>query len=81
MLALLIRQRFGEVSRSRISRVPCTGISWRSAAAGAAAARPRELATTYIYLDHLAGCQDTVDTAVDELLAGIDPPQALQAAA
>jgi MobA/MobL family protein len=39
------------------------------------------IATTYIYLDHLAGCQDTVDAAVEELLSGIETPQCTRAAA
>ena len=39
------------------------------------------LTTTYIYLDHLAGCQDTVDTAVEELLSGIETPPTMKVAA
>jgi hypothetical protein len=41
----------------------------------------RLVATTYIYLDHLAGCQDTVDAAVEELLSGIETPQRTRSAA
>jgi site-specific recombinase XerD len=82
MLALLIRQRFGEVSVDQ----DLSGASYRRLLGDPLQQVQRllghaSLATTYIYLDHLAGCQDTVDTAVEELLAGIDPPQALQAAA
>jgi len=39
------------------------------------------LATTYIYLDHLAGCQETVDAAVEELLSGIETAQPFRTAA
>jgi len=39
------------------------------------------IATTYMYLDHLADCQDTVDAAVEELLSGIETPQRIEAAA
>jgi site-specific recombinase XerD len=82
MLALLIRQRFGEVSVDQ----DLSGASYRRLLGDPLQQVQRllghaSLATTYIYLDHLAGCQDTVDTAVEELLAGIDPPQALEAAA
>jgi integrase len=82
MLALLIRQRSGEVSKEQ----DLSGATYRHLVGDPLQQAQRllghaSLATTYIYLDHLAGCQDTVDTAVEELLAGIDPPQALQAAA
>jgi site-specific recombinase XerD len=33
------------------------------------------LSTTYIYLDHIASRADTVDTAVEELLALLPGPQ------
>jgi len=82
MLALLIRQRFGEVSADQ----DLSGATYRRLLGDPLQQVQRllghaSLATTYIYLDHLAGCQDTVDTAVEELLAGIHLPQALQAAA
>ena len=79
MLALLIRQRSGEVSKDE----DLSGAIYRRLlailAAGAALARAFESATTYIYLDHLAGCQDTVD-AVEELLSGIETPLVLRGA-
>jgi site-specific recombinase XerD len=82
MLALLIRQRFGEVSKEQ----DLSGAVYRRLLGDPLQQVQRllghaSLATTYIYLDHLAGCQDTVDAAVEELLAGIDRPPALQAAA
>jgi site-specific recombinase XerD len=82
MLALLIRQRFGEVSVDQ----DLSGATYRRLLGDPLQQVQRllghaSLATTYIYLDHLAGCQDTVDTAVEELLAGIDMPHPLQAAA
>jgi hypothetical protein len=81
MLALLIRQRFGEVSNEQ----DLSGATYRHLLGDPLQQVQRllghaSLATTYIYLEP-AGRQDTVDTAVEELLAGIDPPQALQAAA
>ena len=33
------------------------------------ASRPRRLTTTYLYLDHIAARADTVDAAMEELLA------------
>jgi site-specific recombinase XerD len=82
MLALLIRQRFGAGSAAQ----DLSGAAYRRFLGDPLQQVQRllghaSLATTYIYLDHLAGCQDTVDTAVEELLAGLDPPQALEAAA
>lgn len=75
MLALLIRQRFGEVSKSE----DLSGAAYRRLLGDPLQQVQRllghsSLATTYIYLDHLAGCQDTVDAAVEELLSGIETP-------
>lgn len=82
MLALLIRQRFGEVSKSE----DLSGAAYRRLLGDPLQQVQRllghsSLATTYIYLDHLAGCQDTVDAAVDELLTGIETPPRLKVAA
>ena len=82
MLALLIRQRFGEVSKDE----DLSGAAYRRLLGDPLQQLQRllghsSLATTYIYLDHLAGCQDTVDAAVEELLAGIETPSALKLAA
>lgn len=81
MLALLIRQRFGEVSKSE----DLSGAAYRHLLGDPLQQVQRllghsSLATTYIYLDHLAGCQDTVDAAVDELLCGIETPTSLKVA-
>jgi site-specific recombinase XerD len=82
MLALLIRQRFGEVSKSE----DLSGAAYRRLLGDPLQQVQRllghsSLATTYIYLDHLAGCQDTVDAAVEELLSGIETPAMLKVAA
>jgi site-specific recombinase XerC len=82
MLALLIRQRFGEAS----SNDDLSGAAYRRMLGDPLQQVQRllghsSLATTYIYLDHLAGCQDTVDAAVEELLSGIEAPQPIKAAA
>ncbi len=82
MLALLIRQRFGEASRNE----DLSGAAYRRMLGDPLQQVQRllghsSLATTYIYLDHLAGCQDTVDDAVEELLSGIEKPQPLEEAA
>lgn len=82
MLALLIRQRFGEVSKDD----DLSGTAYRRLLGDPLQQVQRllghsSLATTYIYLDHLAGCQDTVDTAVQELLSGIETPPTVKVAA
>lgn len=82
MRALLIRQRFGEASPGQ----ELSGPAYRRLLGDPLQQVQRllghaSLATTYIYLHHLAGCQDTVDAAVEELLSGIAPPQLLRAAA
>jgi site-specific recombinase XerC len=82
MLALLIRQRFGEVSKDE----DLSGATYRRLLGDPLQQVQRllghsSLATTYIYLDHLAGCQDTVDAAVEELLSGIETPLVLRGAA
>jgi integrase len=82
MLALLIRQRIGEVSRN----ADLSGAAYRRMLGDPLQQVQRllghsSLATTYVYLDHLAGCQDTVDTAVEELLSDIEKPQPLEEAA
>jgi integrase len=77
MLALLIRQRFGEAREDQ----DVAGASYRRLLGDPLQQVQRllghaSLSTTYIYLDHLAGCQETVDAAVEELLSGIEtqPP-------
>jgi len=82
MLALLIRQRIGEARQGD----DVSGAAYRQILGDPLQQVQRllghsSLATTYIYLDHLAGCQDTVDSAVEELLSGIETPQALRLAA
>ena len=82
MLALLIRQRFGEAHKDQ----DLSGAAYRRLLGDPLQQVQRllghsSLATTYIYLDHLAGCQDTVDAAVEELLSGIETPQSLTVAA
>jgi integrase len=82
MLALLIRQRFGEVHKDRDP----SGAAYRRLLGDPLQQVQRllghaSLATTYIYLDHLAGCQDTVDAAVEELLSGIETTRPLRVAA
>lgn len=82
MLALLIRQRFGEVAKDE----DLSGAAYRRLLGDPLQQVQRllghsSLATTYIYLDHLAGCQDTVDAAVEELLSGIETPSAIKVAA
>jgi site-specific recombinase XerD len=81
MLALLIRQQFGCAAKSE----DLSGAAYRRLLGDPLQQVQRllghaSLATTYIYLDHLAGCQDTVDAAVEELLSSIEPP-AVKAAA
>jgi integrase len=81
MLALLIRQQFGEVSKDQ----DLSGGAYRRLL-GDPLQQVQHLlghssfATTYIYLNHLAGCQDTADAAVEELLSSIETPQPLKAA-
>ena len=80
--ALLIRQRFGEVSKDE----DLSGATYRRLLGDPLQQVQRllghsSLATTYIYLDHLAGCHDTVDAAVEELLSGIETPLVLRGAA
>jgi integrase len=82
MLALLIRDRFGEVSKNE----DLSGSAYRRLLGDPLQQVQRllghsSLATTYIYLEHLAGCQDTVDAAVEELLSGIETPPGLKVAA
>lgn len=82
MLALLIRRRVGEVSKSE----DLSAAAYRQLLGDPLQQVQRllghsSLATTYIYLDHLAGCQDTVDAAVEELLSGIETPATLKVAA
>jgi site-specific recombinase XerD len=82
MLALLIRQRFGDAQKDQ----DLSGAAYRRLLGDPLQQVQRMLghssiATTYIYLDHLAGCQDTVDTAVEELLSGIETPQCTRTAA
>jgi integrase len=82
MLALLIRQRFGEVSKDE----DLSGAAYRRLLGDPLQQVQRllghsSLATTYIYLDHLAGCQDTVDAAVEELLSGIETTPSAKVAA
>ena len=82
MLALLIRQQFGAVSKDQ----ELSGATYRRLLGDPLQQVQRllghsSLATTYIYLDHLAGCQDTVDVAIEELLSGIETPSTLKVAA
>lgn len=82
MLALLIRQRFGEAHNDQ----DLSGAAYRRLLGDPLQQVQRllghsSIATTYIYLDQLAGCQDTVDAAVEELLSGIETPQHTRAAA
>jgi site-specific recombinase XerD len=82
MLALLIRQRIGEGSRN----ADLSGAAYRRMLGDPLQQVQRllghsSLATTYVYLDQLAGCQDTVDAAVEELLSGIEKPRPLEEAA
>jgi len=82
MLALLIRQRFGEVSKDD----DLSGAAYRRLLGDPLQQVQRllghsSLATTYIYLDHLAGCQDTIDTAVEELFSSIEASPAIKVAA
>ena len=82
MLALLIRQRFGEAHEDQ----DISGAAYRRLLGDPLQQLQRllghsSIATTYIYLDHLADCQDTVDAAVEELLSGIETPQQIEAAA
>lgn len=82
MLALLIRQRFGEAHEDQ----DLSGAAYRRLLGDPLQQVQRllghsSIATTYIYLDHLAGCQDTVDAAIEELLSGIEMPQLLEAVA
>ncbi len=82
MLALLIRQRFGETHKDH----DLSGAAYRRLLGDPLQQVQRllghsSIATTYIYLDHLCGCQDTVDAAVEELLSGIETPQPVRTAA
>jgi integrase len=82
MLALLIRERFGDTHKDQ----DLSGATYRRLLGDPLQQVQRllghsSIATTYIYLDHLAGCQDTVDAAVEELLSGIQTPQHTRAAA
>lgn len=82
MLALLIRQSFGDAHKDQ----DLSGAAYRRLLGDPLQQVQRllghsSIATTYIYLDHLAGCQDTVDAAVDELLSGIETPLQTRAAA
>jgi site-specific recombinase XerD len=82
MLALLIRQRLDESHKDQ----DLSGAAYRRLLGDPLHQVQRllghsSIATTYIYLDHLAGCQDTVDAAVEELLSGIETPQPSEAAA
>jgi site-specific recombinase XerD len=82
MLALLIRQRFGEAREDQ----DFSGASYRRLLGDPLQQVRRllghaSLATTYIYLDHLTGCQETVDAAVEELLSGIETPPPFRTAA
>jgi hypothetical protein len=82
MLALLIRQQFGEAHKHQDP----SGAAYRRLLGDPLQQVQRllghsSIATTYIYLDHLAGSRDTVDVAVEELLSGIETPQPVGAAA
>jgi site-specific recombinase XerD len=82
MLALLIRERFGDARKDQ----DLSGAAYRRLLGDPLQQVQRllghsSIATTYIYLDHLAGCQDTVDAAVEELLSGIETPRDTRAAA
>jgi integrase len=82
MLALLIRQRVGEAHEDQDT----SGAAYRRLLGDPLQQLQRllghsSIATTYIYLDHLADRQDTVDAAVEELLSGIKTPQQIEAAA
>jgi integrase len=82
MLALLIRQRFDEVHEDR----DLSGAAYRRLLGDPLQQVQRllghsSIATTYIYLDHLASCEDTVDAAVEELLSGVKTPQPLRSVA
>jgi site-specific recombinase XerD len=82
MLALLIRQRFGEAHEDQDT----SGAAYRRLLGDPPQQLQRllghsSIATTYIYLDHLASCEDTVDAAVEELLSGVKTPQPLRSVA
>jgi site-specific recombinase XerD len=82
MLAQLIRQRFGATHDDK----DLSGAAYRRLLGDPLQQVQRllghaSLATTYTYLDHLAGCQETVDAAVAELLSGIETAPLLRAAA
>ncbi len=82
MPALLIRQRFGEAHEDQ----DLSSAAYRRLLGDPLQQVQRLLghsiiATTYIYLDHLAGCQDTVDAAAEELLSRIETSQLLEAVA
>ena len=82
MLALLIRQGFGDAHKDQ----DLSGAAYRRLLGDPLQQVQRllghtSIATTYIYLDHLASCQHTVDAAVEELLSGIETPQHTRAAA
>ena len=82
MLALLIRRRVGEVSKSE----DLSAAAYRQLLGDPLQQVQRllghsSLATTYIYLDQLAGWQDTVDAAVEELLSGVETPATVKVSA
>ena len=82
MLALLIRERFGDAHKDQ----DLSGAAYRRLLGDPLQQVQRllghsSIATTYIYLDHLAGCQDTVDAAIEELLSSIQTPPQIEAAA
>jgi site-specific recombinase XerC len=82
MLDMLTRQRFGDVS----NEVDLSGATYRRLLGDPLLQVQRllghsSLATTYIYLDHLAACHDTIDAAVEELLAAIESPSSKKVAA
>jgi site-specific recombinase XerD len=82
MLDMLIRQRFGDVS----NEADLSGAAYRRLLGDPLLQVQRllghsSLATTYIYLDHLAACHDTIDTAAEELFAAIESPSSTKVAA
>jgi len=81
MLALLIRQRFVEAHEDQDISGAARRLLGDPLQQLQRLLGHSSIATTYIYLDHLADCQDTVDAAVEELLSGIETPQQIEAAA
>jgi site-specific recombinase XerD len=82
MLSLLIRQRFSDARKCQ----DLSSVAYRRLLGDPLQQVQRllghsSIATTYIYLDHLADCQDTVDVALEELLSGIETPQRIETAA